>query len=70
MTFKNWQVEIGNEETEFEPYNGQTYTIEFNKTIYGGTVDILNGILISTLASDGTELNTSEVSNITPIRIK
>ena len=70
MTFKNWQVEIGNEETEFEPYNGQTYTIKFNKTIYGGTVDILNGILTSTLASDGTELNTPEVSSITPIRIK
>lgn len=70
MTFKNWQVEIGGEETEFEPYNGQTYTIEFNKIIYGGTIDILNGILTSTLASDGTELSTPEISNITPIRIR
>lgn len=69
MRFKNFQIEVGGTETAFEPYNGQTYTINFNKTIYGGVVDILNGTLTSTLASDGTELAAPEISAITPIRI-
>ena len=44
------QIEPGNNVTEFEPYNGTTFTIDWisNGTIYGGYVDLINGKLVKT----------------------
>ena len=36
------QFEEGNE-TDYEPYPGDTYTVSLGRTIYGGTGDIVNG---------------------------
>jgi hypothetical protein len=44
------QFEIGNQATPYEPYNGQTYNIQFKDgdnplTVYGGTLDVVSGEL-------------------------
>lgn len=44
------QLEIGDTATTYEPYNGQTYTIQFKDgdnplTVYGGTLDVVSGVL-------------------------
>lgn len=37
---------VGNQApTTYEPYNGQTYTIDLDGTRYGGEVDVVNGIV-------------------------
>ena len=44
------QLEIGTTATSYEPYNGQTYTIDLNGTRYGGTLDVTTGVLTITYA--------------------
>ena len=41
----NAQLEIGSTATSYEPYNGQTITIQLGGTRYGGEVDVVNGVL-------------------------
>lgn len=41
----NIQCELGSTATTYEPYNGQTYTIDLDGTRYGGTLDVVNGIV-------------------------
>ena len=42
------QLEIGETATTFEPYNGVTTTISLPQTVYGGEVDVVNGVLTIT----------------------
>ena len=42
------QLEEGSVEHAYEPYNGQTYTIDLNGTRYGGTLDVTTGVLTIT----------------------
>ena len=44
----NLQLEVGTVATPFEPYRGQTYTVDFPETVYGGTLDWATGILTVT----------------------
>jgi hypothetical protein len=46
--YPNAQLEIGNQVTDFEPYNGQTATVNFGQTVYGGVADVTNGKVIVT----------------------
>jgi hypothetical protein len=39
------QIEFGNQATAYEPYNGQTFTVSFGQTVYGGVLDITRGKL-------------------------
>jgi len=39
------QLELGTEDTAYEPYQGQTVTVDLNGTRYGGTLDVLTGVL-------------------------
>lgn len=39
------QLEKGSTATAYEPYSGQTYTIDLDGTIYGGTLDVTTGVL-------------------------
>jgi len=39
------QIELGSTATTYEPYNGNTYTISFGDTYYGGELDVTNGVL-------------------------
>ena len=45
------QLEFANERTAYTPYNGNTYNISWEDevgTVYGGTLDVKNGILTAT----------------------
>ena len=57
------QLEIGSNRTEFEVYHGQEVALEFpSGTVYGGTLDVLTGILTAThgkIIYDGSETWTS-----------
>ena len=39
------QLEIDSSPTTYEPFSGNTYTIDLNGTRYGGTLDVLTGVL-------------------------
>lgn len=41
----NMQLELGSTATAYEPYNSDTYTTALGRTVYGGTVDIVSGVL-------------------------
>lgn len=46
-----FQLELGNIATDYEPYNGTTYPISWQTeagTVYGGTVDLVSGVLTVT----------------------
>ena len=45
FTVNNFQAELGSTATAYEPYNGQTYTIDLDGTIYGGSLDVGTGVL-------------------------
>ena len=40
-----YQVEQGSSASAYEPYTGQTYTIDLDGTVYGGTLDVTTGVL-------------------------
>ena len=53
-----WQCELGSTATVYEPYTGNTYTVDLNGTRYGGTLDVLTGALTvtwGTITLDGSE---------------
>lgn len=57
-TYKNIQLELGNDATTYAPYTGQTATLTLPRTIYGGTVDAVTGEGQETwklVTLDGTE---------------
>ena len=59
------QIEVGNSGSEWEAYQGQTYTIDLDGTRYGGTLDVTTGKLTVThgvKTFDGTEGWTKESS--------
>lgn len=39
------QIETGSSPTAYEPYNGNTYTIQLGQTVYGGSLDVTTGVL-------------------------
>ena len=39
------QIELGSTPTSYEPYNGTTYTTSLGQTVYGGTLDVVSGVL-------------------------
>ena len=39
------QLEIGSSRTDFEPYAGDTYDIALPDTVYGGTIDVVTGVV-------------------------
>ena len=45
-TVSNICVTVGNE--EYEPYRGETFTIQLGQTVYGGTLDVTTGVLTKT----------------------
>ena len=46
-----YQLEIGSIGTPYEPYTGNTYTIQLGNTYYGATLDVVRGKLSDTLDS-------------------
>lgn len=59
------QVELGSTATPYEPYNSDTYTTPLGQTVYGGTLDVVEGTLTVTYALmtfDGTQTFTDRIS--------
>lgn len=48
LTISEVQLELGSTATDYEPYNGQTKTVNFGQTVYGGVLDVTNGKLTIT----------------------
>ena len=44
----NIQLELGSTATAYEPYHGDTYTTDLERTVYGGTLDVVSGELTVT----------------------
>lgn len=42
-TYEEPQLELGSTATTYEPYSGNEYTIQLGETVYGGTLDVVNG---------------------------
>lgn len=45
ITAAQVQLEKGSTATDYEPYNGETYTTALGRTVYGGTLDVVSGEL-------------------------
>ena len=43
--YSDVQIELGSTATDYEPYQGDTYTSNLGRTVYGGTVDLVSGVL-------------------------
>lgn len=65
----NVQVEIGDTATAYEPYRGESFTMEFGGTVYGGSLDWNSGVLTVTHGSDGAELAEPYTIQLTPQEI-
>lgn len=66
------QLEVGTVLHDWEALQKADYPMSWQTqagTIYGGTLDLLNGVLTSTLAQDGTELSTPVEYSIDPVDI-
>jgi len=51
------QLELGSTATAYEPYQGSTYTTSLGQTVYGGTLDMVSGVLtrrVGVVRLDGT----------------
>lgn len=58
ITFSNIQMETSDAFTEYEPYNGETFSLDFGQTVYGGELDLNTGVLIvdhKLLTLDGSQ---------------
>ena len=56
-------------DTTFEAYDGQSYNVNWQSvagTVYGGTYDMITGVLTSKYASDGTLLSEPDVYELEP----
>lgn len=54
---------------EYEPYTGNNYVVTLPTTIYGGTVDLTQGTVVGTYASDGSELSQNTTASFTPLKL-
>lgn len=46
LTVTNPQIELGSTATDYEPYQGTSYTTTLGRTVYGGTLDVVSGELV------------------------
>lgn len=70
--FNALQLEVGTTATDYEPYTGATYHITFPSeagTVYGGELDLTEGLLTSTLDADGNPLEEPLVYQLEPLEI-
>lgn len=44
-TLTDVQIELGSTATPYEPYQGQPITVQLGQTVYGGTLNVLTGVL-------------------------
>ena len=44
-TYSDFEISIGSVTPDYHPYTGNTYTIAFGQTVYGGVLDVMRGKL-------------------------
>lgn len=44
-TYTNLFISVSTTATAYEPYNGTSYTTDLGRTVYGGTLDVVSGVL-------------------------
>ena len=60
----DFQLKLGTTATAYEPYNADTYAIDLDGTVYGGTLDVTSGVLtVDRAIVDLGTLSWSYVSN-------
>jgi hypothetical protein len=71
IVLTNMQIEVGETATSYEPYTGQTVDVQFPSeagTVYGGTLDVTNGVLtvdrVSKLLNDPTKWATTTSNTV------
>lgn len=42
----DWEICVSETATAYEPYQGNTYTTDLGRTVYGGTLDVVSGELV------------------------
>ena len=52
------QLNLGSTAAPYSPYNGTSVTIPFGQTVYGGTLDVVSGVLTATMAIEDMGLKT------------
>lgn len=65
------QLELGSTATDYEAFDGDTYTTDLGRTVYGGTLDVVTGELVvdrAMVTYDGTENWSSNGANLGFIR--
>ena len=76
LRYKNIQLELASTASEFEAYRGTTYPVTWQDeagTVYGGTVDVVTGVLTVThgvVTFDGTQTNFGISTGVTANRIR
>lgn len=45
ISIRKAQIELGSTATTYEPYQGTTHTTSLGRTVYGGTLDVVSGVL-------------------------
>lgn len=59
-----FQLEVGDQATTYEPYQGQTYTVQLGDTYYGATLDVTSGKLRANYAKATVTGINQSTSNI------
>lgn len=58
VSFSDIQLELGSTATDYEAFDGNTYTTSLGRTVYGGTLDVVSGELVvdrAIVTLNGTE---------------
>lgn len=69
IQIRNVQLEVGTEATDYEESSNNVIIINLERPIYGGTVNVVDGIITATHSSSG-ELSEEEIYNISPQKIQ
>ena len=69
IQIKNVQFEVGTEATEYEKTSNNIINIDFDRIVYGGSYNVISGLLTVTHNSNG-QLANEENYNLTPQKIQ
>ena len=69
-TFYDFQLEVGNQATAYEPYSATTKTVSLPSTVYGGEVDITDSILPEIKAKNGVNNIFTDSGDVTVAYLK
>lgn len=62
--FKDIQLELGSSATSYEPYNGVVTTIDFDRTVFNGTLNVTTGVLTIDDDQSTVQLTPTEVDTL------